>query len=62
MMVVTAHALTDVKTPKSLGPLVGLDKPIANILGLDVVCLICETTWGFFLCWREAAFKDGKDI
>ena len=44
MMVVTAHALTDVKTPKSLGALVGLDKPIANILGLDVGCLICETT------------------
>ena len=36
MMVVIAHALTDVKTPKSLGALVGLDKPIANILGFDV--------------------------
>ena len=62
MMVVTTHALTDVKTPKSLGALAGLDKPIANILGLDIGCLISETTWGFFSCWREAEFKDGKGI
>ena len=62
MMVVTTRALTDVKTPKSLGALVGLDKPVANIFGLDVGCLISETTCGFLSCWREAEFKDGKDM